>query len=277
MRTLLTACIIFLLPILGFCQDTAPRTGLALLPLLHPNFPVGAAKRVLAQTERPSIAFLYGPFGTNPRNILSLVDGLPGEVQVQIYLLSGPTRTPRAKINGMQDFYKELPISHFNRRVANDVVVQRDFRERVLRVKEGIVDQLPNVHFILVPELEDNLTRGGRSQLVATIKEVFSGYEKVTIRTNPLPLVRTEGFAVETHDPHKIKRLTVGDAFSEDGLIVSNRRTQKLIEKARTQGADYYLWRCEWQGTCSGHWRTPERRVYAIKNSAGLVKLLNQR
>jgi len=274
MKALLTACMISLLPLSGYCEQSTPRVGLALLPLLQPRFPVEAARKVLSTSDRPSLAFLYGPFGTDPRNILKLVQGLEGEAHVQIYVLSGPTRAPRAKIDGMQDFFKDLPIPHFNRKVTNDFEVQERFRARVLKIKEEIIDPLPHAHFVLVPELEDNLTRGGRERLVSILREVFSGYTRVCIRTNPLPLVRTEGVPVETHDPKKIKKLAVGDSFSEDGLRVSHSRSQLLIDRTLAQGADYYLWRCEWQGTCSGHWRAPERRIYKIRSRASLVRLL---
>lgn len=276
MRTLLTACIISLLPLSAYCEQRPPRVGLALLPLLQPRFPVENARKVLATSDRPTLAFLYGPFGTGPRNALKLVQGLGGVAHVQIYVLSGPTRAPRAKIAGMQDFFKNLPIPHFNRKVANDVEVQEQFRARVLKIKEEIVDPLPHAEFVLVPELEDNLTRGGRERLVSIIHEVFSGYPRVRVRTNPLPLVRTEGVPVETHDPKKIKKLTHGDAFSEDGLRVSHSRSERLIDRALEQGADYYLWRCEWQGTCGGHWRTPERRTYKIRSKSSLIRLLNK-
>jgi hypothetical protein len=178
----------------------------------------------------------------------------------------------------MVTFFSNLNIKAFNRALEqNRYDIRAKFRTYAQQIKSKFVDAYPQANFYIVPELEDNCTVEARSQLVKILQRLYRDSANVSIRINPIvniPNAPTLSF--ETHAFGSLhSKLKPGDAISEDGSLLSDQQSLAEMRNHRWQGLDYYLWRCEWQGTCSGTFLPPGERHYSIPNIAALANLLD--
>lgn len=257
------------------CLAAAPSTGLALLALLHPNFPVSDSIELLKKAPDPSFSFQYGTFGKSPKNFNRVVKAVP-KSEVAIYVLCGPCRIPRRN-GSMEIFHRELTINALNKKLVSSPGLRNDYRKVVLSIKKNFVDTHPYTHFVIYPELESNFDSVATGTALNILLSIFRDTSNVSIRVNPRTYQRiNRNIPVEVHSLSLIQKLRSGDSVSMDGLTnLSEAEIKSAIRSAKSRGATFYLWFPEWQGVTSDPNLSPNKRHYRIENKSEVVRLLN--
>ena len=162
-------------------------TGMMIQPLLDNaknfasnKFPVKKAFNVLNASKKPTFSFLYGSYGTNPENYYKLMDMLAETgkpVKVVIHILCGPCRPPRR--GSPVSFAPWFTIGQLNKAILSDSRTQKRYLKRVRTIRKRFLepypkDLYPKFTFVLVVELEDNLTSRSYKKFYQLTKKATS-------------------------------------------------------------------------------------------------------
>ena len=267
-----------------------PDIGLGIFGLLNPKFPVNDAIELLSVKERPMFSFLYGTFGENPQNFVTLVDALQEKnlsPYVGLYAICGPCREPR-RDGSLLKFERGVDIPTLNERLVNDPATQERYRNYLLDIKNNIVNLYPELSWDIYPELESNMDLPALSTTFNIATEVFSDIPNVRIVINHLENQRLENQPLEIHTDWIGNLSLIGkdDIISLDGSCFDypNEHTncidydevKQLIIEAKNKGVLFYIWRPEWQGLQKeGSLSLPvDERTYVFPNKEYLKELL---
>jgi hypothetical protein len=282
------------------------RRGLAILALLHKNFPVEEAYEILRESDRPAFSFLYGEhaFGADPTNYYKLMSMFLEEgrsVHVEIYTLCGACRPPRISNLNLASFCRKKNVNELAKAFAENKKIKRKYKRWLTGIKEEFVDPYPEMTFTVTISLEDNdkdnwkvVRKKGNA-----IRYVFKGYSNVQFARNnvgALPYGYSD-FKVEIHttESRDLKILGKGAIVSFDGdffnypgqdltkedwwsssyHVTSFKEVKKVIREARKRKIDVYVWRPEFQGTDTKPRQHPNKRNYRFPKKKFLKKLMN--
>lgn len=268
-----------------------PYVGMAILALLHKNFPVKQAFTILKRSKRPAFSFAYGIFGKNPKNYYDLVSRfleIGKTPHVEIYILSGPTRIPR-RDGKMEFFHPELTIPELRRAIVNNAEIRRDYVTLVKKIAEEFIDPYPELTFTIVPELEDLESTESFKALLELTRSALGSRSNVELVRNNDHRFGNLPKEIHTTDKNRVRGLKRGDIISFDGsgFTFPEERHQprvptftdikKLIRMAKRKGVDVYIWRPENQGLSSSSTNVsppPDQRRYVFKYKRRLIQLL---
>jgi len=281
------------------------RRGLAILALLHKNFPVEDAYEILRESDRPTFALLYGKnaFGADPINYYKLMSMFLEEgrsVHIEIYTLCGACRPPRIRTMNLASFCKNMNVRELEDSFVNNRKTRLKYRKWLKGIKSEFVDPYPEMTFTLTISLEDN--DGGKWEVVKQkariLKSVFKDSSNVVFARNNVGDIPYgySNFKREIHtiDIRHLKLVSKGDIVSFDGdyfnfpgqdltredwykgsHVSSFKETKKIIRKARKKGLDVYVWRHEFQGLDTVKRQHPSKRNYRIVKKEYLKQLMN--
>lgn len=298
--TLISSLLIFLHSS-AIANETGRQTpsGLAILALLNPKFPVKDAFDVISSSPSPAFAFVHKAFGSHYENLQSLLDMLVNnplragdDITVLVYGDCGPCRFPRRPRGLFPLIAPKESIDSLNRKLEkNDHRTVRQFEAEYASLLRRL-PTTPGVEYRFIVSLEDNLTDKAFIRLAGLFASLLGSRNDVTISRNPQTPRRTPGFATEAHSYRieELRRLRAGDILTGDGAALAfpgercaNQFTveqvRHLVLEARARGVIFLLWRPENQGIpfCPSHavFVPPNRRTYKISHKAVLKQLLN--
>jgi len=204
--------------------------GVATLALQNRRFPVDQLCRSLKNSKTPYVAFLFHSFGTSIENLKRL-DRCTKNLTLQVYVSCGPCKRP----GGTLDTWR------------GGIPQYRQYLRKLRRVKLALS---PNIRWVLIPELEDNLSPSLRLSLTQEIRKVL-GLKRTSIATNPVRASRTLSYPLEIHDfdERLIASLRPLDIVSADG--VQEEPSPRLLSLLSTKRVRYLHWLPCWQGLVS--------------------------
>lgn len=270
----------FILALIGAALPAYGETrGLALIPLKHPRFPVTTACSILKASPAPAFSVLHDEtFGNSDKTIHALIRCIlpyastrKTSLRVHVYVACGPCRRPRRN-GSVPHFFPSLDIPQFNAKLRQrDGRVTKAFVQRLLVLKR-LVAKYPSVDWVIVPELEDNLSTGGFSVLAQQIRRVFYDIP-VEIARNPLlPARQKEATEIHTYTFSRIAKLKSGDTVSGDG--VADWPDMSVVRMCDARGIHFHLWRPEWQGITSNMNLPPSKRNYRFINVPRIKQIM---
>lgn len=267
-------------------QDPSPTvkhsTCLAIFPIKNSKFPASVALDLLSTTAAPCFEFMYDTFGTSDANINTIITSL-SNLEINISVITGATRKPR-RDGRTETFYPELDIDQFNQAILNDPRVQAAYKARVTAIKSQYIAPHPEISFVVIPELEDNLSDQAFGNTVNMIHEVLGELSNYRIVRNS---INNRGFFGLNKEVHVISLggLVAGDIVSLDGEyfnfsdeskpgVISYNDLKVFLKQADSMGVTVYLWRPEWQGLPDGANKLPNERNYIISHVDDIKDLL---
>jgi hypothetical protein len=280
MRALLLMALLFATP-----AYAAPYTGMALLPLQAKSFPKETALDILTHSPRPTFAFAYKAFGSDPRNVHWLIQRLvdrqvvgDAPVRVSAYLTCGPCRSPRRTGPlALARFRPDLNIPDLNKLIERkDAKVLRDWRRWVsnFRAQFLVQEYSKRVEWRIYVELEDNLSVKSYMTLRKAARSILLS-DNIQFARNrfgtPQRPVQSEAIEVHTYAVSTVRNLRPGDAVNGDG-VDEDPTAAEYAEMKRRQ-VDFLLWRPEWQNP-----NTPlGQRKYIINDVRCLKKAMQRK
>lgn len=276
-----------------YAQESSPR-GLATFALLNRKYPVRDAGEVLSVSRAPAFAFVHKIFGNEYQNVAELIDYIDTHslkpyppITVIVYLDCGPCRPPRRPPGFARILAPRLNISQLNRALArkNDRIVEAFTRELDLILSK--LPERPNVKYIIIPSLEDNLTPKAWATMAQVTLSRIGGRVGYSLARNSLPnayrrVITTEVHGYNTSFQHRLKP---GDIVNGDGenICFPGERCEgkpvwfvkEWLQSARSKGLIALIWRPETQGLdLSGKSIPIADRKYRIPNKNILKDLL---
>ena len=258
-------------------RASAETRGLETIPLLHEKFPWRTACEVLSHSSAPAFSYLWGTFGKNTRNVKLLTDCLVrrqiatrGRVlplRIVVYITCEPCARPRRN-GSFEHWASRYTLSERNARLKlGDKRLLREYERRLEHLTK-VSTFAPHAQVVVVPSLEDNLTRDGFVALKRIISRL--GY---AVERNPLTYQRgPEPTHIHSYDVRKAERLRKGDTVSGDG--VEGWPSGNLVRTCERKGVHFLLWRPEWQGVTRNPNLPPSKRTYRLLQISRLIRIM---
>lgn len=279
-------------------EGSQTPSGLAILALLNPRFPVNDAYKVISASPAPAFAFVHKTFGNSYKNLDLLLSKLlanpvhaRSNITVLVYGDCGPCRPPRRPAGLFPLIAPKETISSLNRKLEkNDHRLVRQFeKEYAILVGHLPINERLKYHFQI--SLEDNLSEKAFLRLANIAHKAIAGRDDITLGRNPQAHRRTPGFPTERHSygVKDLYALKPGDVLTGDGAALafpgercanqySTQQVRQVVLAARARGVIFLLWRPEHQGIpfCPNRiaFIPPSKRTYKISNKAVLKRLL---
>lgn len=254
------AAILAFLCVFGVVKDVKAQheTGVGILSLCHPKFPVNEAIKTLRKSPRPTFAFLYRTFGVSCPNLERLTSALADMPSVSkfglsatVYVTCGPCRRPRR--NGTLAHWRpDLTIDQLNSLLSDRKKKRKvlaDYEREVRRVFSLTAKRAPWVRWRIAAELEDNLTLKGRRELLKIVAKVFQKSRYVLVENPLLPSLRSRPKTIleyHSYESRLTSQLLRGDIVFGDG--VNEFPQSSTLKFLRDKGLVHLFWRPCWQG-----------------------------
>ena len=289
--------------LLAVCSSAkAQDRGLLTLALLNDKFPVKEACEILSESPRPSFGFVYRAFGTNPKNLHTLIDCLANHpvrpassIGVYVYLECGPCRPPRRPKGLFNIFLANHSISQVNKKLeSGDDATLNAVSEEYGRVADALPTN-PIVKYHIAPGLEDNYTPKAFIALKSIIEKVFIAQFialKGKIFRNPQDwlIPSEEPIEIHTYEGALVSYLKPGDVITGDGVTLcfpnqkrcdgyNLKQVKYLISEAEKKGVTVLIYRADMQGLPLEQGNRPlfippSKRNYTISGKKYLIQLM---
>ena len=223
--------------------------GCSFLALLHKNFPTKQAMKCFEGIGQPAITFLWGTFGTKKSNLKPFFEMNKDKPHlVQVYLTNGVCIRKRNCKRG--EVCRKDTSSKWNRKLRKkNLILKLKLKARVRSVKKTLEKHgNENSRFVLVPQLEDNLTNGAAREFIKIIREVWP-YEVVRNPVGNNPYKHLSGAdALELHHINAPLGGTILYASNDGEDIHFNHRDATLLPSINSKSVRGYLSRAKSSG-----------------------------
>lgn len=162
--------------------------GISYIATLSEHFPCQQALSSFKGVEKPALAVLWGSFGNNYENLLSLVAGLQNPV-LEIYLSNEVARRKNDMYSG--DLLPGLSVNDYNSALVQKTpeVIQA-VSGRVKEILTVLSKITSSIRPVLTLGLEDQFTRSAAKELIKIIRPAWS-YE---LCRNPVHISETSRY-----------------------------------------------------------------------------------
>lgn len=220
---------------------------------------------------------MHGAFGSSLDNPRALIESLLLDnarfikrPRVYIYLDCGPCRPPR-RSGKLETWLRWLSIPALNRLLDREPPIEA-WSERIGQIAP-LIDEFPQVKFILFPSLESNFSLAHDKLLNRATRTALIDKRNVITAVNRMAYTRVATpLEIHDHSPNAWLKLKRGDIVSGDGI--GGLPTCSMLRALRARGVHYMFWRAAWQGATKDRNTGANERTYSMNRDARAIKKL---